>query len=103
MGQVIAEVVQSEGVGHGVRTVMGVWASVGQAGGLGQGMRAESVVSCGSQGLHSEGGMKRVTGIGGIFFKSPDPKALGQWYRTHLGLDVTEWGGALFQWGGEGS
>ena len=47
--------------------------------------------------------MKRVTGIGGIFFKSPDPKALGQWYRTHLGLDVTEWGGALFQWGGEGS
>lgn len=47
--------------------------------------------------------MKRVTGIGGIFFKSKDPKALGDWYKTHLGLDVTEWGGAIFQWGGEGS
>ena len=47
--------------------------------------------------------MKRVTGIGGIFFKSADPKALGAWYKTHLGLDVTDWGGALFQWGGEDS
>ena len=44
--------------------------------------------------------MKRVTGIGGIFFKSPDPKSLGDWYRDHLGLDVTDWGGAIFQWGG---
>ena len=44
--------------------------------------------------------MKRVTGIGGIFFKSPDPKRLGVWYRDHLGLDVTDWGGAIFQWGG---
>ncbi|QYR52973.1 VOC family protein [Lysobacter soyae] len=47
--------------------------------------------------------MKRVTGIGGIFFKSKDPKALGEWYKTHLGMDVTEWGGAIFPWGGEGS
>lgn len=29
--------------------------------------------------------MKRVTGIGGIFFKSKDPKALCAWYKTHLG------------------
>ena len=36
--------------------------------------------------------MKRVTGIGGIFFKSADPKRLGVWYRDHLGLDVTDWG-----------
>lgn len=43
--------------------------------------------------------MKRVTGIGGIFFKSSDPKALGAWYRDHLGLDVTDWGGVIFQWG----
>lgn len=42
--------------------------------------------------------MKRVTGIGGIFFKAKDPKALGEWYRTHLGIDVLEWGGAAFQW-----
>ena len=44
--------------------------------------------------------MKRVTGIGGIFFKSADPKSLGVWYRDHLGLDVTDWGGAIFEWGG---
>lgn len=30
--------------------------------------------------------MKRVTGIGGIFFKAKDPKALGDWYDKHLGL-----------------
>ena len=47
--------------------------------------------------------MKRVTGIGGIFFKSNDPKALGAWYRDHLGLEVTNWGGAIFEWGGPGS
>lgn len=47
--------------------------------------------------------MQRVTGIGGIFFKSKDPKALGAWYRDHLGLDVTEWGGVIFNWGGPGS
>ena len=47
--------------------------------------------------------MKRVTGIGGIFFKSRDPQALAAWYREHLGLDVTDWGGALFHWGGADS
>jgi catechol 2,3-dioxygenase-like lactoylglutathione lyase family enzyme len=45
--------------------------------------------------------MRRVTGIGGIFFKSRDPKALAQWYRDHLGLDVQEWGGVAFRWSGE--
>lgn len=47
--------------------------------------------------------MKRVTGIGGIFFKSVDPKALGAWYKTHLGVDVNDWGSALFHWGGDDS
>jgi predicted enzyme related to lactoylglutathione lyase len=42
--------------------------------------------------------MKRVTGIGGIFFKSNDPKALGAWYRKHLGIDVEGWGGCAFRW-----
>lgn len=42
--------------------------------------------------------MKRVTGIGGVFFKARDPKALGEWYRKHLGIDVSEWGGAAFRW-----
>jgi predicted enzyme related to lactoylglutathione lyase len=42
--------------------------------------------------------MKRVTGIGGIFFGAKDPAALRAWYRTHLGVDVLDWGGAVFQW-----
>ncbi len=51
----------------------------------------------------------RVTGIGGIFFKSSDPKALAAWYQQHLGIDVQPWGGAAFNWasaanpGGAGS
>ncbi len=44
--------------------------------------------------------MKRVTGIGGVFFKARDPKALGAWYKTHLGIDIAEWGGAVFTWKG---
>ncbi len=31
--------------------------------------------------------MKRVIGLGGIFFKSKDPKALYEWYRQHLGIE----------------
>ena len=42
--------------------------------------------------------MKRVTGIGGIFFHARDPVALRAWYREHLGIEVTEWGGAVFTW-----
>jgi predicted enzyme related to lactoylglutathione lyase len=42
--------------------------------------------------------MKRVTGIGGIFFSAKDPKALCAWYKTHLGIDVQDWGGAAFDW-----
>lgn len=42
--------------------------------------------------------MKRVTGIGGVFIRAKDPKALGAWYRTHLGIDVQTWGGAKFKW-----
>ncbi len=47
--------------------------------------------------------MKRVTGIGGVFFKAKDAPALHAWYRTHLGIDVQTWGGASFPWtDGEG-
>lgn len=42
--------------------------------------------------------MKRVTGIGGIFFQAADPAALCAWYKTHLGIDVQDWGGAAFAW-----
>ena len=42
--------------------------------------------------------MKRVTGIGGIFFKAKDAPALQAWYKRHLGIDVQTWGGAKFDW-----
>ena len=42
--------------------------------------------------------MKRVTGIGGIFFKAKDAPALRAWYKLHLGIDVQQWGGAAFKW-----
>jgi len=31
--------------------------------------------------------MQKVTGIGGVFFRARDPKALAAWYRDHLGID----------------
>jgi predicted enzyme related to lactoylglutathione lyase len=42
--------------------------------------------------------MRRVTGIGGIFFTAKDPVALRAWYARHLGIDVQEWGGTAFAW-----
>jgi predicted enzyme related to lactoylglutathione lyase len=42
--------------------------------------------------------MKRVTGIGGIFFKANDPDRLRQWYRSHLGIKTEKEGGATFRW-----
>lgn len=42
--------------------------------------------------------MKRVTGIGGVFFNARDPVKLRAWYKSHLGIDVQEWGGAAFDW-----
>ena len=41
--------------------------------------------------------MKKVTGIGGIFFKCKDPKAINQWYKTHLGLETSQYG-TSFEW-----
>lgn len=41
--------------------------------------------------------MGRITGMGGIFFKSPDPKRLAAWYRDVLGLDIETWGGCILR------
>ena len=38
-----------------------------------------------------------ITGIGGVFFKSHDPKALAAWYRDVLGLPIETWGGAMLR------
>lgn len=40
---------------------------------------------------------KKVTGIGGIFFKSDDPKAMREWYAKNLGVPATDYG-ATFDW-----
>jgi len=37
----------------------------------------------------------RITGIGGIFFKAKDPKALALWYQDTLGFSIEDWGGTL--------
>ena len=41
--------------------------------------------------------MKKVTGIGGIFFKCKDPNKMKEWYKTHLGLETNQYG-ANFEW-----
>ena len=41
--------------------------------------------------------MKKVTGIGGIFFKSQDPEKMREWYSKHLGLDNSPYG-TNFEW-----
>lgn len=41
--------------------------------------------------------MKKVTGIGGIFFKCKDPNKVKEWYQKHLGLETNPYG-ATFEW-----
>src|SRR5215218_6237330 len=41
--------------------------------------------------------MKKVTGIGGVFFKCKDPEMMKEWYKTHLGMEVGDYG-ANFKW-----
>jgi predicted enzyme related to lactoylglutathione lyase len=40
---------------------------------------------------------KKVTGIGGIFFKCKDPGKLKEWYKTNLGLNTNQYG-SVFEW-----
>jgi predicted enzyme related to lactoylglutathione lyase len=43
--------------------------------------------------------MARVTGIGGVFFKSrSDATELAAWYQTHLGIPLESFGGAILRW-----
>ena len=41
--------------------------------------------------------MKRVTGIGGVFFKCKDPEKIKGWYQKHLGLQTDSYG-TNFEW-----
>ena len=44
----------------------------------------------------------RITGIGGIFVVSKNPKALAAWYRDVLGISLEPWGGATFRYDATG-
>ena len=44
----------------------------------------------------------RITGVGGVFFKAKDPKALSAWYRDVLGLPLESWGGAMLRYDAPG-
>lgn len=46
--------------------------------------------------------MAKITGIGGIFFKARDPKALAVWYRDVLGLEIEDWNGAMLRYDAPG-
>ena len=47
--------------------------------------------------FNEEKKMRRVTGIGGIFFKCKDPKKMKEWYKTHLGFNTNQYG-TVFEW-----
>ena len=40
----------------------------------------------------------KITGVGGVFIKSKDPKALARWYRDVLGIKLESWGGAILRY-----
>jgi predicted enzyme related to lactoylglutathione lyase len=43
--------------------------------------------------------MAKITGVGGVFFKSKgDGAALAAWYRKHLGMSLEDFGGAILKW-----
>jgi predicted enzyme related to lactoylglutathione lyase len=41
--------------------------------------------------------VERVVGIGGAFFRARDPERLRAWYREHLGVELEDWGGHVFE------
>ena len=45
--------------------------------------------------------MARVTGIGGVFLRSKDSKALAKWYAEHLGIQLSDFNGTAFHWSDE--
>ncbi|MGH7022396.1 MAG: VOC family protein [Caulobacteraceae bacterium] len=51
--------------------------------------------------IHAEA-VGHITGVGGIFLKSKNPKALAAWYRDVLGVPLEPWGGATFRYDAPG-
>lgn len=50
-----------------------------------------------TKSITDEPTIRKVTGIGGIFFKCKDPKKLRAWYQTNLGFNTNQYG-AVFEW-----
>jgi len=42
--------------------------------------------------------MARVTGVGGVFLRTADPKATAKWYAENLGIKLSDFNGASFEW-----
>lgn len=56
-------------------------------------------------GLATEGQAQtagHITGVGGVFVQSKDPKALARWYRDVLGVPIEAWGGAMLKYDAPG-
>jgi hypothetical protein len=51
------------------------------------GVRSAESATPETVGLQMNTPTERVLGIGGLFFRSRDPKKLAQWYQLHLGID----------------
>src|SRR5437762_13503985 len=49
--------------------------------------------------MNRRGMMAKITGVGGVFFKSKgDNAALAAWYQKHLGMQLEDFGGAILRW-----
>lgn len=44
--------------------------------------------------------MAKILGLGGVFFKCPDTKAWGEWWKAHMGVEIKEWG--AMEWPNDG-
>ena len=71
-----------------------IWIAMLMTGSFGMGFVAHRYLNTTPE---SNGDFKRVTGIGGIFFKCKDPKMIRAWYQEHLGINTNPYG-AVFEW-----
>ena len=62
---------------------------------------AAFVASVATVNVHAEP-TGHITGVGGIFVTSKDPKALAQWYKDVLGIAIERWGGAMLRYDAPG-
>jgi len=60
---------------------------------FGSGFGLKSIISAKDENQS----IKKVTGLGGIFFKCKDPKKIREWYQTNLGLNTNQYG-TVFEW-----